>query len=104
MSEENETKKTDEISPEPKPEKKTTKEIVVGEDRRIKELETRVSDLQKLRQEDKGLIDSLSEMVSAARKIPSARKPGKSLLDEVDEFLGFGSEPPATNTVNEPTK
>jgi hypothetical protein len=77
--------KNDEIAP-----KKTSKEIVVDDSgEKIKTLETRVSDLQAKRQEDKTLIDGLTQYVESAKKIVSTRLPGKTLLDELDEFMGF---------------
>lgn len=54
-------------------------------------LETHVS---KLEDEKKTMMSQLSEMtklVDGARLAPSVRKPGKSLLDEVNDFLGFNS-------------
>lgn len=98
MSEPNndETEVTEETPTEIRVKRKTSKDIVLADDPKIKELETRISDLQAKRQEDKGLIDSLSEYVTAAKKAPSVRMPGKTLLDELDEFMGFGAEcPPA---------
>lgn len=84
-------------TPPPAKPPKTSKEIIVGDDNRIKELETRVSDLQAKRQEDKTLVDSCVEFVSAAKRAPSARMPGKSLFDEVEDFLGFGQSAPVTD-------
>lgn len=58
-----------------------------GKSKREIALEKKVSEhedvIQGLRTELKGITDYVSE----AKKIPSARKPGKTLIDELNEFL-----------------
>lgn len=86
-------------TPSEKGGKPTSKDIVIGGDeKRIKKLETHISELQDKRKEDLGIIAELKKTVEALPKIPSARKPGKTLLDEVDEFLGFGTNETANTT------
>jgi hypothetical protein len=67
------------FQPKPKP-----SEDPVSLQKRISELEDELSAFKTNQAEAERLLEG-------ARKAPSARTPGKSLLDEVNDFLGFGA-------------
>jgi hypothetical protein len=76
--------------------KKTSKDIVAGDDKRIKKLEEHISSLQDQRKTDRTLIEEMQVMLSKAKEAPSVRLPGKSLLDELEEFMGLSKNEETT--------
>lgn len=64
----------------------------------IKALQKKVSTLEDDKQGLLTRLGTLETTLGSLKKIPSA-KPGKSILDELDDFLGFGeAAPPTTST------
>ena len=54
------------------------------------ELERRFSELEDSKKTLEAQLKEMTRTVDAARTVPSARKPGKSLWDELQDFLGWG--------------
>jgi hypothetical protein len=62
--------------------KKTEREIA---------LELKLSELEDAARTKEARLGELEAFVSSSRKVPSARKPGKSVFDEIHEFI-FGED------------
>lgn len=75
-------------TPAPVPAKKKSSAAIVGDDtgRTIRKLQEQVSKLEDLLGEEKTQREELQTKIAGLGKIPS-KIPGKSLLQELDEFI-----------------
>lgn len=71
-------------APESSPALPTAGEVIDQADKRS--LEEKIAELEKKYGDEKKSRENLEHQISKTRKVSSARLPGKSLLDELNEF------------------
>jgi hypothetical protein len=61
-----------------------------GKTAREVQLEKRLATLEDDHNSVKGQLKDAMEFITAAKKVPSGRNPKKSVVDDINDFLGFG--------------